>query len=78
MLLAPLGAAAQSAQAPTVVPHSPLQWDLRNGEHPKLGAIQVAEFEDPTPREVADLIDQVKAAGVPAIFGSEGFEMSTT
>ncbi len=38
-----------------------------------IGAIQVSDFEDPTPGEVADLIDQVKAEGVPAIFGSEVF-----
>lgn len=38
-----------------------------------LGAIQVADFEDPTPREVAEMIDQVKDADVPAIFGSEVF-----
>lgn len=38
-----------------------------------IGAIQISDFEDPTPSEVADLIDQVKASGVPAIFGSEVF-----
>ena len=38
-----------------------------------IGAIQVSDFEDPTPREVAELIEQVEAAGVPAIFGSEVF-----
>jgi ABC-type Zn uptake system ZnuABC Zn-binding protein ZnuA len=38
-----------------------------------IGAIQVSDFEDPTPREIADLINQVKAEGVPAIFGSEVF-----
>ncbi|MGD9793683.1 MAG: metal ABC transporter substrate-binding protein [Acidimicrobiia bacterium] len=38
-----------------------------------IGAIQVSDFEDPTPKEVGELIDQVKAAGVPAIFGSEVF-----
>jgi ABC-type Zn uptake system ZnuABC Zn-binding protein ZnuA len=38
-----------------------------------IGAIQVSDFEDPTPREVADLIDQVEETGVPAIFGSEVF-----
>jgi len=38
-----------------------------------IGAIQVESFEDPSPREVADLIDQVKAEKVPAIFGSEVF-----
>ena len=41
-------------------------WDV-------IGAIQVSDFEDPTPAEVADLIDQVKGEGVPAIFGSEVF-----
>jgi ABC-type Zn uptake system ZnuABC Zn-binding protein ZnuA len=38
-----------------------------------IGAIQVSDFEDPTPREVAELIDQVRETGVPAIFGSEVF-----
>jgi ABC-type Zn uptake system ZnuABC Zn-binding protein ZnuA len=38
-----------------------------------IGAIQVSSFEDPTPKEVTGLIDQVKATGVPAIFGSEVF-----
>jgi ABC-type Zn uptake system ZnuABC Zn-binding protein ZnuA len=38
-----------------------------------LGAIQVSSFEDPTPKEVAALIKQVKTEKVPAIFGSEVF-----
>jgi ABC-type Zn uptake system ZnuABC Zn-binding protein ZnuA len=38
-----------------------------------IGAIQPKNFEDPTPREVAALIDQVKAEKVPVIFGSEVF-----
>ena len=38
-----------------------------------IGAIQVSSFEDPTPKEVAALIEQVKAEKVPAIFGSEVF-----
>ncbi len=38
-----------------------------------IGAIQVSDFEDPTPREVGELIGQVRAEGVPAIFGSEVF-----
>ena len=41
-------------------------WDV-------IGAIQVSDFEDPTPKEVAQLIDQVRAQNVPAIFGSEVF-----
>ena len=38
-----------------------------------IGAIQVSSFEDPTPKEVASLIKQIKAEKVPAIFGSEVF-----
>jgi ABC-type Zn uptake system ZnuABC Zn-binding protein ZnuA len=38
-----------------------------------IGAIQPADFGQPTPREVARLIDQIKAENVPAIFGSEIF-----
>jgi ABC-type Zn uptake system ZnuABC Zn-binding protein ZnuA len=41
-------------------------WDI-------IGAIQVSEFDDPTAKEVAGLIDQVKRTHVPAIFGSEVF-----
>jgi ABC-type Zn uptake system ZnuABC Zn-binding protein ZnuA len=38
-----------------------------------IGAIQVSDFEDPTPKEVGALIDQIEAEKVPAIFGSEVF-----
>jgi len=38
-----------------------------------LGAVQPSDFSAPSPRELASLIDQVKAAGVPAVFGSEVF-----
>ena len=38
-----------------------------------LGAIQPSSFSEPTPREVGDLIAQVRRAGVTAIFGSEVF-----
>jgi ABC-type Zn uptake system ZnuABC Zn-binding protein ZnuA len=38
-----------------------------------IGAIQPSDFSEPSPREVAALIDQIKAEGVPAIFGSEVF-----
>lgn len=41
-------------------------WDV-------IGAIQVEDFEDPTAKEVAGLISQVRQEGVPAIFGSEVF-----
>ncbi len=38
-----------------------------------IGAIQPSSFADPSPREMARLIDQLKAQSVPAIFGSEVF-----
>lgn len=37
------------------------------------GAIQPADFSEPSPKEVAELIEQIKQEGVPAIFGSEVF-----
>jgi ABC-type Zn uptake system ZnuABC Zn-binding protein ZnuA len=41
-----------------------------------VGAIQPSNFEEPTTKEVADLINQVKSEGVKAIFGSEVFPSS--
>ncbi len=38
-----------------------------------VGAVQPKNFSDPTPSEVAGLIEQVKSQGVPTIFGSEVF-----
>ena len=38
-----------------------------------IGAIQPGDFAEPSPREVAALIDQIRETGVPAIFGSEVF-----
>jgi ABC-type Zn uptake system ZnuABC Zn-binding protein ZnuA len=38
-----------------------------------IGAVQVSSFEEPTPKEVVALIQQVRQVGVPAIFGSEVF-----
>ncbi len=41
-------------------------WDV-------IGAIQPADFAEPTAQDVAALIDQIRAEHVPAIFGSEVF-----
>ena len=38
-----------------------------------IGAIQPSDFTQPSVRDVAGLIDQVRESGVPAIFGSEVF-----
>lgn len=38
-----------------------------------IGAIQASDFGDPSPKDIADLIDQVRNEQVPAIFASEVF-----
>ena len=38
-----------------------------------IGAIQPSDFSEPSPSEVAALIDQIRDQNVPAIFGSEVF-----
>lgn len=38
-----------------------------------IGAVQASDFSDPSPREVARLIEQIRAEKVPAVFGSEVF-----
>lgn len=38
-----------------------------------IGAIQPSSFDEPTAKEIADLISQVEESGVSAIFGSEVF-----
>jgi ABC-type Zn uptake system ZnuABC Zn-binding protein ZnuA len=38
-----------------------------------IGAVQPSDFGEPSAREVANLIDQIRSTDVPAIFGSEVF-----
>ena len=38
-----------------------------------IGAVQPSDFGEPTPQELARIIDQLRAEGVPAVFGSEVF-----
>lgn len=38
-----------------------------------IGAVQPSDFSEPSPREVARLIEQIKKEMVPALFGSEVF-----
>ncbi|MEX2291824.1 MAG: metal ABC transporter substrate-binding protein [Mycobacteriales bacterium] len=38
-----------------------------------IGAVQPSNFEDPQPKEIARIIDQVRERKVPVIFGSEVF-----
>jgi ABC-type Zn uptake system ZnuABC Zn-binding protein ZnuA len=38
-----------------------------------IGAAQPSDFSEPSPKEIAGLIEQIRAESVPAIFGSEVF-----
>lgn len=38
-----------------------------------IGAVQPSDFGEPTPQEVARIIDQIRTEGVPAVFASEVF-----
>jgi len=53
--------------------HDAYAYFARDYDWTVVGAIQVSDFEDPTPKEVVELIDQVRSEDVPAIFGSEVF-----
>jgi ABC-type Zn uptake system ZnuABC Zn-binding protein ZnuA len=53
--------------------HDAYAYFAKNYDWTVVGAIQPNDFEDPTPAEVADLIEQIKSEGVPVIFGSEVF-----
>ena len=41
-----------------------------------LGAVQPSDFSEPSAQEMAAIIQQLRAGGVPAIFGSEAFPAS--
>ena len=53
--------------------HDAYAYFARTYDWTVIGAIQVSDFEEPTAREVAELIEQVRRQDVPAIFGSEVF-----
>jgi ABC-type Zn uptake system ZnuABC Zn-binding protein ZnuA len=53
--------------------HDSFPYFARDFDWEIVGAVQPSDFSDPTPREVADLITQIRAESVPAVFGSEEF-----
>ncbi len=53
--------------------HDAYAYFARDYDFEIIGAIQPTSFTEPTPKQVATLIDQVRRLGVPAIFGSEVF-----
>jgi ABC-type Zn uptake system ZnuABC Zn-binding protein ZnuA len=53
--------------------HDAYAYFAKNYGYTVVGAIQPSTFDEPTPKEIAALISQVKELGVKAIFGSEVF-----
>lgn len=60
-------------QLKLVTYHDAYAYFAKNFGWKVIGAIQPNDFAEPSPSEVAALIEQVKAEGVPTIFGSEVF-----
>jgi ABC-type Zn uptake system ZnuABC Zn-binding protein ZnuA len=53
--------------------HDAWAYFARDYDWKVIGAVQPADLAEPSPRAVAALIEQIRATGVPAIFGSEVF-----
>ena len=60
-------------QLKLVTYHDAYAYFAKNFGWEVVGAIQPSSFDDPTPAEVAGLIEQIRTTGVPTIFGSEVF-----
>jgi ABC-type Zn uptake system ZnuABC Zn-binding protein ZnuA len=61
------------AQKKLLTYHDSFAYFSRRYGIPVIGAVQPSDFSEPSPREIQDLIDQVKVNHVPAMFGSEVF-----
>ena len=66
-------ASVPEGQLKLVTYHDAYAYFAKNFGWEVVGAIQPSSFDDPSPAEVADLIQQIRAEGVPTIFGSEVF-----
>ena len=66
-------ASVPEGQLKLVTYHDAYAYFAKNFGWDVVGAIQPSSFDEPTPAEVADLIAQIRAEGVPTIFGSEVF-----
>ena len=61
------------AQRKLVTYHDAYAYFAKHYGYTVVGALQPSSFDEPTPKEIADLIDQIRAEGVKAVFGSEVF-----
>ena len=66
-------ATVPEGQLKLVTYHDAYAYFAKNFGWEVVGAIQPKTFDEPTPAEIAGLIEQIQATGVPTIFGSEVF-----
>ena len=69
-------ASVPEGQLKLVTYHDAYAYFAKNFGWEVVGAIQPSSFDDPTPAEIAGLIEQIRSTGVPTIFGSEVFPSS--
>jgi len=61
------------SQRKLVTYHDAYAYFAKHYGYSVIGALQPSSFDEPTPKEIADLIDQITSEGVKAVFGSEVF-----
>lgn len=61
------------SQRKLVTYHDAYAYFAKHYGYTVVGALQPSSFNEPTPKEIGDLINQIKAENVKAIFGSEVF-----
>ena len=66
-------ATVPQGQLKLVTYHDAYAYFAKNFGWTVVGALQPKNFSDPSPAELAELIKQIEAEGVPTIFGSEVF-----
>lgn len=71
--IATASATVPEANRKLVVYHDAWAYFARRYDYRMIGALQVVNFAEPSAAEVRSMIDQIKAEGVPAFFGSEVF-----
>jgi ABC-type Zn uptake system ZnuABC Zn-binding protein ZnuA len=69
-------ASIPAARRKLVTYHDSFAYFARRYGMTVVGAVQPSDFSEPSPREIQSLIDQVRAEGVTAVFGSEVFPSS--
>jgi ABC-type Zn uptake system ZnuABC Zn-binding protein ZnuA len=61
------------SQRKLVTYHDAYAYFAKHYGYSVIGALQPSSFDEPTPKEIADLIAQITSEGVTAVFGSEVF-----